>query len=99
MIQFLHNSVTRFRRDPRILARIALGLLLLANLVMAAVVFKPWAASAADLERQVTSLGKQVRDRQAAIERLRALVSKIESARAEGDRFLGAYFMSRRTVS
>jgi hypothetical protein len=98
MIQWFNDSMIQFRQ-PRMLARIVLGALLLANLVMAAVVFKPWAASAADLDRQVTSLRKQLRDRQAAIERLRALVSKIESARAEGDRFQGDYFVSRRTAS
>jgi type IV pilus assembly protein PilO len=98
MTQFFSDAMTQLRQ-PRVLARIVLGLLLLANLVMAAVVFKPWAASAADLDRQVSSLRKQLRDRQAAIERLRALVSKIESARAEGDRFQGDYFMSRRAAS
>lgn len=98
MAKWLNGSMTQLRQ-PRVLARVVLGALLLANLVMAAVVFKPWAASAADLDRQVSSLRKQLRDRQAAIEKLRALVSKIESARAEGDRFQGDYFMSRRAAS
>ena len=98
MAKWLNDSMTQLQQ-PRVLVRVGLGLLLLADLVMAAVVFKPWAASAADLDRQVTSLRQQLRNRQAALESLRALVSKIESARAEGDRFLGAYFMSRRTAS
>lgn len=86
-------------RQPRVLTRVGLGALLLANLVMAAIVFKPWAPSAADLDRQVARLRMQLRDRQAALEKLRALVSKIQSARSEGDGFLDGYFMSRRTAS
>jgi type IV pilus assembly protein PilO len=86
-------------RDPRLAVRAALGVLLLANLVMAALAFKPWARSAAELDQEVASLQRQIRERQGALEKLRALVSKIESARAAGDDFLGSHFMNRRTAS
>jgi type IV pilus assembly protein PilO len=99
MIKLLNGSMARFRKDPRAVVRLALGLLLLANLVVAVIVLKPWAGSAGDLERQLASLRKQVRDRQATLDRMRTLVSKIESARAEGDRFLDSCFMNRRTAS
>lgn len=92
-------AVAWVRKDPRGVVRLLLGLLLLADLVAAAIVLKPWAGSAQDLERQLASLRKQVRDRQAGLERMRTLVSKIESARAQGDRFLDSSFMNRRTAS
>jgi Tfp pilus assembly protein PilO len=85
--------------QPRLLARAALGVLLAADLIVAAVLFKPWAGTAEDLERQVVSLRQQVRERQAALEKLRRVVHNLESARLAGDEFLGKYFLDRRTAS
>ncbi len=85
--------------QPRLLARAALGVLLAADLIVAAVLFKPWAGTAEDLERQVVSLRQQVRERQAALEKLRRVVHNLESARLAGDEFLGRYFLDRRTAS
>ncbi len=86
-------------RKPHVMVRFGLGVLLVANLVMAAIVFKPWSSSAADLERQAVSLRQQVRAQQVSLEKLRSVVSKVEKARVDGDKFLDQYFMSRRTVS
>lgn len=86
-------------RQPRLLARAALGVLLAADLIVAAVLFKPWAGTAEDLERQVVSLRQQVRERQAALEKLRHVVRNLQSARLAGDEFLGKYFLDRRTAS
>ena len=88
-----------FRKDPRAAGRLGLGLLLLANLVAAAMVLKPWGGSPQDLERQLGTLRRQVRDRQTALEKMRTLVKKVEKGRAEADRFLATYFMNRRTAS
>jgi hypothetical protein len=85
--------------QPRLLARAALGVLLAADLIVAAVLFKPWAGTAEDLERQVVSLRQQLRERQAALEKLRHVVRNLESARLAGDEFLGKYFLDRRTAS
>lgn len=77
--------------------RLTIGALLAANLAAAAFVFKPWAGSAEDLERQAAALRQQVRERQTALDRLRAVATKVEAARRQGDEFEASYFMSRQT--
>jgi type IV pilus assembly protein PilO len=86
-------------KDPRVLARLILGLLLLANLVAAFAIFRPLGGSAEELDRQLGDLQAQLKREQLQLQRTRALVSKIEQARASGDSFLQNYFMSRRTLS
>ena len=76
-----------------------LGLLLLANLVTASVVFGPWAASPQDLQRQLAQLRSDAQQRQANVERLRTLVQTVEKTHAEADQFLDKYFQDRRTAS
>ena len=86
-------------KDPRFLARVAIGVLLLANLVAAYGVFQPFGGSAEELDEQVASMRHQIQQRQAGLQRLRAFVSKTQQARTSGDEFLGTYFMDRRTAS
>jgi Tfp pilus assembly protein PilO len=89
----------RIGRDPKLVARIILGVLLLANLIAAFFVFQPVGGSAEELERQIAETQSQVQQQQAALGRMRKLVSRIEQARTTGDDFLGKYFMDRRTAS
>ncbi|MBI3683682.1 MAG: hypothetical protein HY235_25180 [Acidobacteria bacterium] len=86
-------------RDPRLAARVLLGTLLLANMIAAAVAFRPWADSPAQLEGQLADLHKQHGQRKAQIDRLLVLVRKSEQASKEGEQFLSKYFLSRRTAS
>jgi Tfp pilus assembly protein PilO len=86
-------------KDPRFIARAIIGVLLVANLIAAFAVFRPLGGSAEELDAEVARLQVQLQQRQAALQRLRALVSKIEQARAAGDEFLSTYFMDRRTLS
>ncbi len=86
-------------RDPRTLARAALGLMLAANLAAALLVWRPIGGSPEQLEQQLADLRRQSTARQAAIGRLRTLAAKVDKARAEGDKFLAGYFMDRRTAS
>ncbi|MEJ7605068.1 MAG: type 4a pilus biogenesis protein PilO [Bryobacteraceae bacterium] len=86
-------------KDPRLVARVVLGVLLLANLLAAYAVFQPFGGTAESLDEQHQALSGEVQRRQANLKRLRALVSKIEQARTSGDDFLGTYFMARRTAS
>jgi Tfp pilus assembly protein PilO len=88
-----------FRRDPRIVVRLILGTLLLANLVAAFAVFRPFGGSAEELDAQLTTLRQQVQQRQVSVQRLRALAAKISSGRSAEDDFLNKYFMGRRTAS
>lgn len=94
----LHSTTARLTKDPRVAVRAVLGVLLLANLVAAAFVFKPWGGSPEDLQRELSQLRGEVRQRQATVERLRVLVDKVEKARSESDRFFEQYFLDRRTT-
>ncbi len=99
----LNGLAPRLRRalqikDPRVLVRLILGLLLLGNVAAALILFKPWGGSAEDLERQMSGLRQQVVQRQAMLGRTKALVEKAEKARQEGDKFLDRYVLNRRTA-
>jgi Tfp pilus assembly protein PilO len=95
----LPAGVKGVRKDPRFIARLVIGLLLVANLLAAFAVFRPLGGSAEELDSELARLQAQVQQRQGALQRLRALVSKIEQARAAGDNFLTTYFMDQRTLS
>jgi Tfp pilus assembly protein PilO len=86
-------------REPRLVARAVLGVLLAANLVAAFAVFRPLGGSAEELDAQLVNMRAQVRQREGALHKLRVLVKKIEQARTAGDTFLTTYFMDRRSAS
>jgi Tfp pilus assembly protein PilO len=88
----------RLGKDPRLTARVALGLLLVANLAAAAAVFRPWGGSAEGLQQQLAQLRRDQQQRQAAVERLRTLVGTVEKTRTEVDRFFDRYFLDGQTV-
>lgn len=90
---------SRLGRDPKLVARGVLGILLLSNLIAGYAVFRPVGGSAEDLEEQISNLQTQVQQRQSNLQRMRSLVSRIEQARTSGDDFLAKYFMDRRTAS
>ena len=85
-------------KDPRVLVRAALAVLVLANLVAALLVFKPWGGSAEDLARQQADLSQQLTSQRTRLEKTKALVGKAERARKEGDGFLAEYTTDRRTT-
>lgn len=85
-------------KDPRVAMRILIGVLLAANLVAAVVAFKPFGGSAEDLSRQRDSLNAQLTRAQRQLAASRALVDKVQKARAEGDQFLGKYFTDANTT-
>ena len=85
-------------KDPRLLVRAALGVLVLANIVAALMAFKPWGGSAEDLAREQVNLQQQLASMQARLEKTKALVAKAERARKEGDGFLAEYTTQRRTI-
>jgi hypothetical protein len=102
----LRNFSSRFRlpsaatlREPQVLVRIALGLLLLANLVAAAFAFHIIGDSPEALNQQLVGA---LADRQTAQARLngrRALTGSVEKGKGEGERFLSTYMTSRRYTS
>ncbi|MGD0365243.1 MAG: hypothetical protein ABSC93_30535 [Bryobacteraceae bacterium] len=85
-------------KDPRVLVRAALALLVVANIAAALLVFKPWGGSAEDLAREQVDLQQQLTSMHARLDRTKALVAKAERARKEGDGFLTEYTADRRTT-
>jgi len=86
-------------KDPRVVARAVLGVLLLANLAAAIAAFKPFGGSAEDLAREEQSLRRQLQDLQIRQAHSKALVDKVQLARAEGDQFLSKFVTDVRTTS
>jgi type IV pilus assembly protein PilO len=99
MRRALHLDLANWKKDPRVLVRLVLAVLLAADLVAAAVVFKPWASSLEDLQRQAAALRQQLREKQATLDRLRVVVGKVESARSDGDRFMQKYLLGTRSMA
>jgi type IV pilus assembly protein PilO len=85
-------------KDPRVLMRLLIGTLLLANLVAAVIAFKPFGGSADDLRQDQARLSTQLRQRQSTLQATREHVAKIEIARTQGDEFLAKYIMELRSA-
>ena len=85
-------------KDPRVLVRAALALLVVANVAAALLLFKPWGGSAEDLAREQDGLQQQLTTLQARLAKTKSLVAKAERARKEGDGFLAEYTTNRRTT-
>lgn len=83
---------------PRASLRAVTGGLLALNLVAAWFVFNPPGGSVAQLERDSAALRRQLQERQGAAQRLHAVTAKLEKARSEGDKFMAAYFLDRRST-
>lgn len=86
-------------KDPRVLMRALIGVLLAANLAMAVVAFKPFGGSADDLRREQQTLSAQLRALQMKFEASKSLVTKVEIARTEGDEFLSRYVIPARSMA
>jgi hypothetical protein len=86
-------------KDPRIAMRAVIGALLVANLVMAVVAFKPFGGSADDLRKDQASLSAQLRKVQGTLEKSKQHVAKIEIARTEGDDFMSKYILDKRAAA
>jgi Tfp pilus assembly protein PilO len=85
-------------KDPRVIMRGIMGVLLAANLVAAVLAFKPFGGSADDWRRQQADLSRQLAQLQARAANAKRIVDKVELARREGDDFLAKYFTDRRTT-
>ncbi|MFN7998803.1 MAG: hypothetical protein U0Q18_34585 [Bryobacteraceae bacterium] len=85
-------------KEPRVVVRGILGVLVVANILAALIVFKPWGGSAEDLAREQADLRLQLTTMKTRLAKAKALVSKAESARKDGDQFLSDYTTDRRTT-
>jgi Tfp pilus assembly protein PilO len=86
-------------KDPRFVMRMIIGVLLVANLVAAVIAFKPFGGSAEDLRREQQALAAQLSQQQKKLAFSKQLVSKVQTARTDGDQFLDRYFMNESTTS
>lgn len=86
-------------KDPRFVMRVAIGVLLVANLAAAIAAFKPFGGSADDLRREQQSLAAQLSQLQKRLAYSKQLVAKVQSARTEGDQFVDRFFMNESTTS
>ena len=83
-------------RDTKTLVRLGLGLLLLLNLALFALVLYPPGGSASDLETQLQALRSGIQRKRLQLDRTRALAAKVQKGREQGDTFLGQYFLNQR---
>ena len=86
-------------KDPRVVMRAILGLLLAANLAAAVIAFKPFGGSADDLRRERGSLQQQLTQLQKQVEKDKQLVAKVQTGRSEGDDFLQKFVTDRHVVT
>jgi type IV pilus assembly protein PilO len=86
-------------KDPRIVMRALMGLLLVGNLVAAIAAFKPFGGSADDLRKTAQQLSTQLRQLQASLGKSKQHVERIGIARSQGDEFLSKYIMEKREAS
>ncbi len=82
--------------DPKVLVRVALGVLVAANLVAAALAYHVFDASPEALNQQLRAAIAQRQALQTQLTRTRTLASSVDRGKAEGDKFLSTYMTSRR---
>jgi Tfp pilus assembly protein PilO len=83
-------------REPQMLVRAALGVLLAANLVVAAFAFHLVGESPAELDAQLTTLRSAFRSAQQHLNQSRTLVSNMDVGREQGQKFEVSYMTPRR---
>jgi Tfp pilus assembly protein PilO len=83
-------------REPQVIVRAVLGVLLLANLITAVFAFHLVGDTPADLDAQLTAVRSNLRGAQTHLNRSRTLTANMDRSREEGDKFLTSYLTSRR---
>ena len=86
-------------KEPKILVRAGLGLLLVANLVAATLAFHLIGESPADLDAQLTAARTGFRGAQQRLKQSKTLLGNINLGREQGEKFLSSYLTSRRHYS
>jgi hypothetical protein len=82
--------------DPRALLQLAVGTLIVANLVAAYFAIWPVGGSPARLRQQAANMRVAIVQKRNLLKRTRELASKIETGRTQGEQFVGSYFLPRR---
>ncbi len=85
-------------RDPKLVMRVLLGVLVAANLAAVGLVLFPPGGSAEQLEQERAALIGQVGARRLSLQQTKQHAQAVDKGRAEGDEFLSEYFLSTRTA-
>jgi type IV pilus assembly protein PilO len=85
-------------KDPRLLMRAVIGVLLVASAAAAGLLLFPPGGSADDLERRLAELQAQTASKRTLLATTRQHVAAVEKGRSEGEQFLSTYFLTRRTA-
>ncbi len=85
-------------RDPRVLMRLILGVLLLGNLGAFYFVIFPLGGSPEELDEQLKTLVERSGAQRKSLDRLRGLTTKVEGARQQAGDFESSNFTDRRVV-
>jgi len=85
--------------NPGNIIRLALVVLVAANLVCAWFVFRPAGGSPQELRQQAEDLTTQLKQRRNLLDRTRVLAGNVDTGRGEGDGFMRKYFLPRRTAN
>lgn len=80
-------------RDPKTAIRALLGVLLFCNLLALYFIFFPLGGSPEELDRQLNSLRRQIREQTQSLDRAKIIASKVEKGRVQGDAFMQDYFL------
>ncbi|HWE53732.1 MAG TPA: hypothetical protein VG273_28335 [Bryobacteraceae bacterium] len=83
-------------KEPAVLVRIVLGLLLLGNIAAALFAFHVFGPSAAEVDASVVAARSRLAAEQARLNRSRRLTGNIDKGRTESEAFLANYATSRR---
>jgi Tfp pilus assembly protein PilO len=84
--------------SPEVLVRMALGVLLLGNLVAAGFAFHLWGDSPQSLENRMEGTRQQIIAARGQLTRAKGMAAKIALAREQGGSFLGSYMTPRKST-
>jgi Tfp pilus assembly protein PilO len=85
-------------KEPKMLVRAALGVLLAANLIAAGFAFHVFGASPQDVDQQLAAARTQLQAGQVRLRRTRGLAGNVERGHEQAARFLTSYMTDRRTT-
>lgn len=83
-------------REPKVLVRSILGLLLFANLIAAAFAFHLIGDTPTDLDAELTADRTSFRAAQQRLNKSKSLTGNMTTSREQGDKFLASYMTTRR---
>lgn len=99
MLKNFNGNRTLSLKDPRSILRIVAGTLLVLNVVAGYFVLRPLGGSSEELEQEAANLRSQLVQQRTVLQRTKLNVSKVEGGRSQGDQFMEAYFLTRRTAA